>query len=417
LLTFDLSRSERVDDESSTISQINDVDANDNSENRIYNDESGANWLAQLDYIHPIGKGKLEFGLRSSLKEIRDDYAVEEFNDTINDWEVIPGFKNDLFYSDQVSAVYLMFGNKIKKFSYQLGTRAEYTEVKMEYLLTNEVNNRDYLNFFPSVHFSYELKKDNSLQLGYSKRIRRPRHYWLLPFFSYSDNRSNSSGNPNLNPEFTDSYELGHLKNWKKGSLLSSVYYRYTTAVMDWVTFSDSVGVLQRSPMNLGDKNSFGIEFSGSYELVKWWTVRGSYNFFREIRNGEFDGRSYDLDQYSWSSRLNSKWSIKKKLNLQASFNYRAPKKSPQGETYARYSLDLGFAFDVLKGNGTVAFTGKDVFNSRKRSGIFYAENYTSENTMQWRSRFFRVSFTYRINQKKKRGGERMFDDNGGGEG
>lgn len=415
LLTFDATHSERIDNEKSTIVQINDVDINDNSENRIYNDESGVNWLFQTDYVHPIKQGKLEFGLKSSIKEIKDDYGVEEFNDTINDWEFVPGFKNNLTYNEQVSAGYLMFGNKVKKFSYQFGVRTEYTAIKMEFITTNEINNRDYLTFFPSVHFSYEFKKDNSIQLGYSRRIRRPRHWWLLPFFSYSDNRSNASGNPNLNPEFTDSYELGHLKNWDKGSLLSSVYYRYTTSIMDWVSFSDSRGVLQRMPVNLGDKNSFGIEFSGSYELLKWWSLRGSYNFYREIRNGEFDGIDYDLDQYSWSTRLNSKWKLKKKVNFQASFRYRAPMKVPQGEVYARYSLDVGFAFDLLKGNGTLSFTGKDVFNTRKRSGIHYAENYTSENSMQWRSRYFRVSFTYRINQKKKKGGDRDYESDDGG--
>jgi outer membrane receptor protein involved in Fe transport len=416
LLTFDVQQSERVDNESSTISQTNDVDASDNSEDRIYNNESSVKWLFQTDYIHPTKKGKLEFGLKSSLKEIDDDYGVEQFNDSTADWEFVPGFKNRLIYNENVSAGYLMYGKKLKKFSYQVGIRSEYTDVKTELIASKEINNRHYFNFFPSVHLSKELKKENSLQLGYSRRIRRPYHWWLLPFFSFSDSRSNASGNPNLNPEYTDSYEMGHLKYWKKGSLLTSFYYRYTTNTMDWVAFSDTEGIIQRMPVNLGNKNSFGVEFSGSYEILKWWNLRGSYNFYREIRAGEFNGINYDLDQYSWSTRLNSKWSIKKKINLQASFKYRAPMKSPQGEIFARYSLDIGFSFDVLKGNGTVSFNGKDVFNTRKRSGTHVGENFVSENEMQWRSRYFRVSFTYRLNQKKKKGND-YEDFEGGGEG
>ena len=307
-----------------------------------------------------------------------------------------------------------MFGKKVEKFPFQLGVRAEYTEVKTELVTTNEINKRDYLNFFPSVHFSYELKKENSLQLGYSRRIRRPHHYWLLPFFSFTDSRSNVSGNPNINPEYTDSYELGHLKNWDKASLLTSVYYRYTTNTMDWIVFSDAEGITRRRPENLGVKDAYGLEFSGSKELLKWWTIRGSYNFFREIRDGEFNGVEYDVDTYAWSSRLNSKWTIKKKINLQASGNYSAPKQSPQGETRARYSLDIAFSFDVLKGNGTISFTGKDVLNSRNRSSISYGENFVSESKRQWRSRYVRVSFTYRLNQKKKRGADAIYQDRGG---
>ena len=84
-----------------------------------------------------------------------------------------------VLYDESVSAAYLMFGNKIKKFSFQLGVRAEFTDVKTELVTTNDVNKRSYLNFFPSAHFSYKLKKQNSIQLGYSRRIRRPHHYWL----------------------------------------------------------------------------------------------------------------------------------------------------------------------------------------------------------------------------------------------
>ncbi|MBL4668502.1 MAG: TonB-dependent receptor [Flavobacteriales bacterium] len=416
LLTFDISKSQRTDDESSIITQTNSSVASQNIEQRVFNDEGGDNWLFQTDYVHPIKNGKIEFGLKHTIKHIDDDYAVEQFNNAINDWEFIPGFKNLVLYDENVSASYLMFGKKIKKFSYQIGVRAEYTDVKTELVTTNDVNKRDYLNFFPSTHFSYKLKKDNSIQLGYSRRIRRPHHYWLLPFFSFTDSRSNVSGNPNINPEYTDSYELGHLKNWSKASLLSSIYYRYTTSTMDWVVLSDAEGITRRMPVNLGVKDAFGVEFSGSYEFAKWWTVRGSYNFFREIRDGEFQGVEYDVDTYVWSTRINSKWKIKKKISLQASGNYRAPKQSPQGETKARYSLDLAFSFDVLKGNGTVSFTGKDVFNSRNRNSISFGENFVSESKRQWRSRYVRVSFTYRINQKKKRGADRIYQD-GGSEG
>tara|TARA_B100000809_G_scaffold254560_1_gene291904 strand:+ start:1614 stop:4028 length:2415 start_codon:yes stop_codon:yes gene_type:complete len=405
LFTFRASRSDRIDNENSTIIQTSNNTTLPNIEQRIFNNEGGENWLFQSDYIHPIKKGKVEFGLKHTIQKIDDDYAVEQFNTSINNWEYVPGFKNLVLYDEYISAGYLMVGKKFKKFSAQLGVRTEFTEIKTALVTTNEVNNRDYLNFFPSAHFSYQLKKDNSVQLGYSKRIRRPRHFFLLPFFSFTDSRSNASGNPNINPELTDSYELGHLKNWKKSSLLSSIYYRYSTSTMDWVTVSDAQGVTRRRPENLGDKNSFGLEFSVSHEVIKWWNVTGSFNFFREIRNGSFQGRDYDVDTYAWSTRLNSKWTIKKKVNLQLSGNYRAPQQSPQGERLARYSIDGGFSFDVLKGNGTVAFNIKDMLNSRRRQSTSEGINFVSESSHQWRSRYVRLSFTYRINQKKKRGG------------
>jgi len=183
---------------------------------------------------------------------------------------------------------------------------------------------------------------------------------------------------------------------------------------MNWITSSDAEGITRRMPQNIGVKDAFGIEFSGSHEIVKWWTIRGSFNFYREISDGEFRGVEFDADTYVWSTKLNAKWTIKKKVNLQLSGNYRAPKQSLQGENFARYSIDAGFSFDVLKGNGTLAFNVKDMFNTRKRRSLSEGQNFVSESEFQWRSRYLRLSFTYRINQKKKRGGQRSFEDFGG---
>lgn len=289
--------------------------------------------------------------------------------------------------------------------------------MKTELKTTNEINKRDYYNFFPSVHFSYELKKENSLQLSYSKRINRPQHWFLLPFFSFTDSRNIFTGNPNLNPELTDSYEVGHLKYWKKGSLLSSVYYRYTTDVITRIIVSDLQGNTERRPFNLGAKDAFGIEFSGSYEAYKWWNLQGSFNFFREIQEGQLNNQNFDSDTYAWSTRLNSKWTLMKKIGIQSSFNYNAPQNSVQGKNKATYSLDAGFSFDVLKGNGTVIFNASDVFNTRKRRSTSFGNNFISESEQQWRSRYFRLSFTYRINQKKKPENMKNKDFEGGFEG
>jgi hypothetical protein len=127
----------------------------------------------------------------------------------------------------------------------------------------------------------------------------------------------------------------------------------------------------------------------------------------------------YFSDTYTWNSKLNSKWTIKKKLGFQSSFDYNAPQKTTQGEQLARYALNLGASVDILKGNGTLSFNASDVFNTRKRRSIDYGTNFYSEGEFQWRSRFFRLSFTYRINQTKKQADKNRrnneFDDGGGG--
>lgn len=420
LLTFDAQYSSNRDDEESIIVQNNSVNSADNTYTSVYNYEGSTNVLLQTDYIHPLpNKAKFEMGFRGNYKKVDDDYQVSLMNKSINQFEVDPALKNLLLYNENISAGYAMFGQKLNKFSYQFGLRTEFSDVTTEFVKTNEVNRRTYLNLFPSSHISYIVKNDNAVQLSYSRRLKRPQHWWLLPFYSISDSRNNFYGNANLNPEYTDAFELGYLNYFKKGSLLSSVYYRYSTGVTERILVSDLTGTTKRIPANIGFRNAYGVEFSGSYQIKKWWDIRGDFNFFREITDGNYQGKVYFSDTYTWNSKLNSKWTIKKKLGLQSSFDYNAPQKTTQGEQLARYGLNLGASIDVLKGKGTLSFNASDIFNSRKRRNIDYGDNFFSEGEFQWRSRFFRVSFTYRINQTKKqadknrRGNE--FDDSGGG--
>jgi outer membrane receptor protein involved in Fe transport len=420
LLTMDAQYSNNRDDEESIIVQNNSIDITDNTYTSVYNYEGSRNILLQTDYVHPFeNKGKFEMGFRGNYKTIDDDYAVSLMNKSINQFEIAPGFKNLMYYYENISAGYMMYGQKINKFSYQLGLRAEYSEVTTEFVATNDINKRDYLNLFPTTHLSYQVKDENAIQLSYSRRIKRPQHWWLLPFYSISDVRNNFYGNPNLNPEYTDAFETGYINYFKKGSLLTSLYYRYSTGVTERILISSTTGTTERIPANIGFRNAFGVEFSGSYQLYKWWDLRGDVNFFREITDGNYQGKVYYSDTYAWSTKLNSKWTIKKKLGIQSSFDFNAPQQTPQGRQLARYGLNIGASIDVLKGNGTISFNASDIFNMRKRRSIDIGDNFYSEGEFQWRARFFRLSFSYRINQTKKQAEKNNrnnnFDEGGGG--
>ena len=193
------------------------------------NDETEKQWLFSADYVQPFGKeGKYELGVRSSFRDMSNDFFVTE-QDSMGIYLPLDSLNNNFLYDENINAAYAIIGNKIKRFSYQFGLRAEQTDIKTTLAQTNESNPRNYANLFPSAHFTYKLANENSLQISYSRRVRRPRYNDLSPFVTFSDNRNFFSGNPDLNPEFTDAYDLGHVKFFEKGSFASSLYYRYTT--------------------------------------------------------------------------------------------------------------------------------------------------------------------------------------------
>ncbi|MEX2379796.1 MAG: outer membrane beta-barrel family protein, partial [Vicingaceae bacterium] len=232
---------------------------------------------------------------------------------------------------------------------------------------------------------------------------------------NFSDQRNLWRGNPDLQPEYTDSYELGYLKYFEKGSLFSSLYYRYRDGVIDRITITDDNGIAYRLPVNLSTENNFGFEFNGSYDINDKNSINGNFNFYRSISEGTYEGVELKNDVYTWTSRMVYKSEILPKINFQSAFNYRAPRNTNQGRVKSIYSIDLSLSKDVLKGKGTVVASVRDLLNSRKYRSITDTENLYSESEFQWRVRQFLVTFTYRINRKKDsrrgNGGSDINDD------
>lgn len=405
--TFDFQFTDAKDEESSNISEVSDQNSVDDIDQRVSNKENEQKWLIQTDYIHPWGKdGKIETGLKAMLRSIDNDFTVEQ-QDGLGDWTILSSFDNQFLYTENIYAGYLMAGNKWGNFQAQCGLRLEYSDVKTVLVNTNEVNHRKYLDFFPTTHLAYEFEGQNTLQLSYSRRITRPRFWSLLPFFGYSDSRNLFGGNPNLNPEYTHSFELGHLKYFKNGSILSSVYYRHTTGKNERLILSDSAGFTQIYPVNIGIENSVGVECTVSYQPWSWWDISGSVNIYRAIMEGDYLGIDYFNDTYAWNGNVKSKWSIAKVFHVQLSLNYISPMLDPQGEILSRYNIDGGLSLDLFKGKGTLTLNARDIFNTRKRRYIISGDGFYNEGEFQWRARQFTLNFSYRLNQPKSKGGKR----------
>jgi hypothetical protein len=202
---------------------------------------------------------------------------------------------------------------------------------------------------------------------------------------------------------------MGHIKYWQKGSVGSSIYYRHTEDVIQRLFTADEDGNTIRRPENIATEDSYGMEVTYSYTLADWWRLNGDFNFFRAITSGEFvnaEGirRDLEADTYTWFTRLTSRTTFWKNTDLQVRVNYRAPRIQPQGRVRALYSIDLGLSKDILKGNGTLTLSVRDLLNSRKYRYTIEEPNFVSENVFQWRARTTTLTFNYRLNQNKKRG-------------
>lgn len=369
---------------------------------RSSNTEDEANFLFQSDYVHPFTESsRMEAGVRAAVRTINNDYLVEEEQN--GEYVVLPSFDDQLKYNENIYAAYLIGGHEFGAFSFQGGVRAELSDITATLVRSDQSNEQNYLSFFPSASLSYELTESQQLQLSYSRRLSRPYFRRLLPFSNFNDPRNNNVGNPNLRPEFTDSYELGYLKYFDRGTMLSSVYYRNTSGVIEQLTIPSDDGTAIEYPVNLSTRNAYGLEFNFSYDLTDAWDVTTDFNFFRSMIDGQFEDVDYSADTYSWNSRLNTRIEIGDPVQLQTSFRYRAPQNTPQGRRLSSASWDVAGSVDVFKGKGTLTLSCRDLLNTRKRRSIIDLPDYQSESVFQWRqARRVVLTLNYRLNQDKK---------------
>ncbi len=379
-----------------------------------YNFETDRMLLFQADYVHPFQKdGKFEVGLRSSFREMTNDYLLEHLVD--GEWEADPRLTNNFIYNENIHAAYALFGNKIQQFSFQLGLRVEYSDVTTKLLQTSEVNPRDYFNLIPTAHFTYDLPNENALQLSYSRRIRRPRYWDLSPFSTFTDNRNFFSGNPDLDPELTHSFEIGHIKYLESSSISSSIYYRHTDGEFERIRTLGEDGITYTRPENLATEDAFGAEVTATYTPFKWWKLDGNFNFYRSITDGEVGEQSFYADTYGWDTRFTSRVTFWKNTDFQVRYHYRSRRQTTQGYRLPSWSMDLALSKDILKGNGTITLNVRDLFNTRRWRSVSEGENFYQYNNGQWRSRQANLTFSYRLHQQKKRGGRGDGDRDGGG--
>ncbi len=378
---------------------------------QVANVEFQRSTLIQTDYIKPLGeKRSYETGARMTLREIENDYRL---SDQADDGSFIPDpdFNSRFLFTENVYAGYGIYNDAIgNKITYQVGLRAEVTDLRTEVGDGDSINPRLYANLFPSAFFTYSFSPLSDLQLSYSRRISRPGFRTLAPFFGFSDNRNFFSGNPNVNPEFTDSYEAAYVRYFEKGSLYSGLYYRHRTGVIERITVVEERNGQEFTrffPINLAVQDAYGLEFNFQYEFAKWYEVNANLNLFYTETAGDFEGEDFGATNTSSSGRLVNRFEFWNS-DLQLSFNMRGPAQTAQIRRLGIYTMDLAWSKDFMKGNATLTVSVRDLFNNRIRryytTGNIgeggYFDNY---GTFQWRVRQITVNLNYRLNQRKSR--------------
>ena len=411
-LTIDYQKEKSFEIESSSIlnSKLKPIYERYLSE-KITTDENQNSELYKIDYVLPIGEeGQFEAGFRRSNQHQKIDYLVEK-EDNLGNYISDKNLSNTLLYNEKVNAYYTQYGNKKNNFSFLLGLRFEESITNVTQVVNGDNTKKKYNDLFPTLNLALELKEDETITLGYNRRIRRARSYFINPFPSRSSITNIFQGNPNIEPTYSNGIDLGYLKRFSQTTINGSIYFRKSTGEFTFITESTGesvlvngnlVPVIRRTPINLASNSQTGVEFNVNYTQSKLWRVRGNINFFESDLKGEYNGVVYDSKNFSWSGGLNNYLKIFSSVDWQTSLSYRAPQKTAVSNRKARISSNTALSKDLMKDKLTLTFKVNDIFETQKWRIESFNENYRSYSESSWRGgRNFELNLIYRFNQKK----------------
>ncbi|NOS85844.1 MAG: TonB-dependent receptor [Ignavibacteria bacterium] len=385
-----------------------------------YTKETDDAYIADLNYVHPFGKdSKLETGYRGSYKKRDNDYRIDNYDYSNNQYVTNLNSSNRFIYKEQIHALYGIYTNKIGNFGFSLGTRVEQTMVKGELMNNGQTFDRSYIDFFPSASISQKITNYSEIQLSYARRVNRPRSRQLNPFVTISmmgGTNSLSQGNPDLNPEFTDAFELSYIQYLPFATITPTFFYRQTKdQISRSRTLIDSITTLSTF-VNYNKSKFYGGELIVNTTPVKIWTLNGTFSYYKTEIDASNLGAGLSNGGYSWTARTTSTLVLPADMSLQVSYFYSGKQYNAQG-TFEPFSmLDAAFKKDFFDKRLSLTLRVSDILDEAKFKANISGEGYLETFERKRDARTFYLNISYKFGQQEKnkfdKGKKRNNDDN-----
>lgn len=377
-----------------------------------FTDEFRNRFMFQTDYTHPFAnKTKMELGAKAQMQSIDADFNAYKLDDVLHTSAFDSLQSNHFKYEEQIYSMYGTYGGSLKWFDFQTGLRLEQAFNTSKQVTQVKNYNKEYFSFFPSVHLSRKLPLNQEVMLSYSRRINRPRIHSLNPFRDYSNPLMVRYGNPYLNPEYINSYEIGYSKMFKKINFNSSVFYRKIDDMITRYRIIEPDGVMGMTEKNLNSGESYGLEMILSTSLYKFWRSNTTFSYFKTVLKDNTADNEFTTSSYTWTAKTNQMFNLGKGISLQVSGNYSAPMVMLQGKTLETYFVDLGGKADLIRNKLTLNVRASDVFNTMKWRMITDSDGVKVQGERYFESRTFFVGLSFKINDYKRQQ-RRQLDNN-----
>jgi outer membrane receptor protein involved in Fe transport len=382
-----------------------------------------------IDYVNPITESiKLELGAESRIQKITNDF-LEDVNEIGGPYQRFGD--SDFTFRRNIHSVYSNFGKQWKKWSAQIGVRLEHFNIDGDFsnvvTSTNTSENLndkknltdDIFSIYPSLFFNYKANDKDSWNFNFSRRVDRPSVGQLSPIREWTTPLVESRGNPNLKPQFTNSFEVNYTRTLKIGSITAGVFYRNINDEIIRTLYKNPENINQDiiSFNNFKNNNAYGVEISGNLKAAKWWSINASSDaYFKKVK-GTVENANTGLQEYGeadvavFNVRMNNNFTATKKLRFNLFGMYRGKDLGLQFVRKPMYKADIGSTYTILKGKGSITARVNDIFNTMH---FAFDGNipYKQEGAFYWESRGVYVGFNLMFGGGKNSAVQRKQRDN-----
>ncbi|MBF6641115.1 TonB-dependent receptor [Flavobacterium sp. J49] len=365
-----------------------------------------------VDYVNPLSETvKLEIGAETRIQKITNDFdeTISEPSESYNRQG-----NSNFEFTRNIHSFYTNIGKQWKKWSVQAGIRLEQYEIEGDFqnVVTSStpsenINDQstiedDIFAIYPSLFFNYKASDKDSFNFNFSRRVDRPSIGQISPIREWTTPLVESRGNPSLEPQFTNSFEVNYTRTTKIGSITSGVFYRQINDEIGRIIYKNPDNINQDiiSYDNFDDNSAIGAEVSANLKLTTWWSVNASSDaYFKTVRGTVQNANTQEqeraeADVIIFNARINNNFVATKKLRFNLFAMYRGEDLGLQFERKPMYKMDIGSTYTVLKGKGSITARFNDVFETMhfafdgnipyRQTGAFY-----------WESQTFYVGFNY----------------------
>ena len=334
---------------------------------RAYESEHRETMRLNLDYTLPFAQGgRLEAGYQYNSYLEDGKYEMEWWNPDNQSFFWRDDIYNTFYFREQVHSIYSVLGYNWNRLEAQAGVRGEHTHTILRSSVEGSDRTKNRFEFFPSVHLGYTFENDHRLLASYSYRTTRAKIWFMEPYITYRDFYTAEIGNPDIRPEYINSFEVNYRKNFGENTVSATVFHRSRKDKIERLRVPYKAGVTLDSMANVGHDYSTGLELSVSLHPVRWWNTMVNGNVYHyKVKNEQFAGGN-TASSTNYDILWNNIFNVAKYTRIQIDGSFVGPSVTTQGRTDAYWYANLAVRQQMFSRRLTATLAFRDIFRSAK---------------------------------------------------